>query len=163
MNQILSRAEILLIGYPVRHDDLEEHEASVAVHFARAIEQAVIAKLREHNEPTTYANIHNLSYENGLELDQPLFEHPAPIPEGMSVKLSKMEESNGKVTWSVFLAKSGDEMPWDWYQVYSDSIKGRAEYEADSLKHFLGLGLQPDITAYDPDPQPPMAAARSMK
>ena len=68
------------------------------------------------------------------------------------VKLTSMKESNGKTTWTVFLAKPGQTMPWDWYQVYSDTIKGRAEYEADKLKHFLGQGPEPDLLSYDTDP-----------
>jgi len=73
------------------------------------------------------------------------------VPE---VKLSEMRESNGNVTWSVSLAKQGDEMPWDWLQLYSDSIKGRAEYEADQLKYFFGLGPKPDILSYCTDAAP---------
>lgn len=70
---------------------------------------------------------------------------------GLTVKLTEMRESNGNVTWSVLLAKSDDAQPWDCHSVYSDTIKGRAEYERDSLKHFLGLGPEPDMLAYDTD------------
>jgi hypothetical protein len=67
------------------------------------------------------------------------------------VKLASMSESNGCVTWDVLLAKTADAAPWDCLAVYSDTIKGRAEYEADRLKHFLGQGPEPDILDYDTD------------
>lgn len=78
---------------------------------------------------------------------------PSAIPQAasLSVKLTEMHESNGNVTWSVLLAKSPEEQPWDCHTVYTDTIKGRAEYEADSLKHFLGLGPEPDMLEYDTD------------
>lgn len=73
------------------------------------------------------------------------------IEQKLHVKLGEMGESNGRVTWIVHLAKSEDEAPWDSYQVYSDAIKGRAEYEAARLKHFLGQGPEPDIGAFAVD------------
>ncbi len=79
---------------------------------------------------------------------------------GLSVLLSSMRESNGRETWGVRLLKSGDAF-WDGHSVYTDAIKGRAQYEADSLKHFLGLGPAPDILSYDtdaPDRPPAMGA-----
>lgn len=77
---------------------------------------------------------------------------------GLSVRLCEMHESNGNVTWDVRIAKSQDASLLDTFSVYIDTIKGRAEYEADSLKHFLGLGPLPYILAYDTDaPKEPAA------
>ena len=78
-------------------------------------------------------------------------EQLAECKKEITVKVSTMTESNGCVTHSVWLACEGKEMPWDWYQVYSDSIEGRAQYEAANLRHFLGLGDKPDILAFDTD------------
>lgn len=69
----------------------------------------------------------------------------------LRVELISLEESNGRITHVVYLAKEENEHPWDWYQVYSDSIRGRAEYEADKLKHFLGQGPYPNILDYETD------------
>ena len=67
------------------------------------------------------------------------------------IKLTEMKESNGRVTWTVYIALQGQSMPWDWLPIYSDSIKGRAEYEASRAKYFFGLGPEPDILAFDTD------------
>jgi len=161
MNQILSDTEIDELYFAPDQQNARQ--------FARAIEQAVIQKLREQ-KPVGYFDqeycggpvlIYQVNYSHkDREGVFPLYEHPAlSAPEGLTVKLSKMEESNSNVTWSVFLAKSEDDKPWDWYQVYSDSIEGRTQYEADSLKHFLGQGPKPFILDYETDPQ--MATARS--
>jgi hypothetical protein len=74
----------------------------------------------------------------------------AAAPE-LTVKLAEMRESNGNVTWNVLLVKAGDSLV-NGHSVYTDRIKGRAEYEADSLRHFLGQGPYPDMLAYATDP-----------
>lgn len=76
--------------------------------------------------------------------------HTAPL----SVNVARLNESNGRVTWAVFIAKSPDAALWDCHQVYSDAIEGRARYTAAELSHFLGLGPKPDILAFDTDPPP---------
>lgn len=68
-----------------------------------------------------------------------------------TVILGDMVESNGRVTWCVFLSKSPDAKPWDNLQVYADTIKGRAEYEAARLRHFFGQGPKPDLMDFDTD------------
>jgi len=75
----------------------------------------------------------------------------APIAT-LSVKVASMHESNGRITWMVFLAKSPDAVLWDCHQVYSDAIEGRARYVAAELAHFLDLGPKPDIFDFDIDP-----------
>lgn len=67
----------------------------------------------------------------------------------LRVEVIALEESNGNVTHSVYLAKEGDNMPWDWYCVYSSNKKQHAEYEAAKLNHFLGIGPEPDILDYE--------------
>jgi hypothetical protein len=67
----------------------------------------------------------------------------------VKVHLTCMTESNGVKTWGVCLARSPDASAFDALQVYADSIKGRAEYEADRLRHFFGQGPEPDILSYD--------------
>ena len=79
---------------------------------------------------------------------QAVYEDPRVFP---IIKCCSMSESNGRVTWGVYLAKSEDEKPWDWLQVYSDSIEGRAQYEAARLRHFFGQCDKPDILAFDTD------------
>lgn len=76
-----------------------------------------------------------------------------PTPQ-LYVKLGEMRESNGRITWIVYLAKAEDEAPWDSYQIYSDTIKGRAEYEATRLRYFLGQAPEPEITDFDTDAPP---------
>lgn len=73
----------------------------------------------------------------------------------LEVHLGDMHESNGRVTWVVSLCRAGDSV-FDGYQIYADTIKGRAEYEAAALKHLLGQGPKPDLLAFDTDP--PLAA-----
>jgi len=72
---------------------------------------------------------------------------PAPA-EPVAVKVCKMKESNGRVTWIVFLVKADDD-PFRGHQIYSSEIEGRAEYEAARLRHFFGQGPEPDILAFD--------------
>lgn len=67
------------------------------------------------------------------------------------VSCGRLEESNGRVTWGVFLGKSADAKPWDCHQIYADRIEGRAQYEAANLRHFLGQGPKPDILAFNTD------------
>lgn len=67
------------------------------------------------------------------------------------VRFSDMLESNGRVTWFVYLARTPDASIFDCHQVYASTIKGRAEYERDALLHFLGQGPQPDILSYETD------------
>lgn len=71
--------------------------------------------------------------------------------ERIYVHCGEMVESNGRRTWIVSLGRTPDAEPWDCHQVYTDSIEGRARYEADKLKHFLGQGPEPDITKYSVD------------
>lgn len=70
---------------------------------------------------------------------------------GITVEETEMRESNGRVTYSVWLVRDANTDPFSWHQIYSDSIKGRAEYEAAALRHFLGQGPEPDILAFDTD------------
>ncbi len=78
-------------------------------------------------------------------------EQPAPAPaDDLEVRLGEMRESNGRITWVVTLARPGNGV-FGNYEIYSDSIKGRAEYEAARLKHFLGQGPRPDLLAFDTD------------
>lgn len=72
----------------------------------------------------------------------------------LHVSCGKLEESNGRETWVVFLSRTPDAKPWDSYQVYADEIEGRARYEEAKLKHFLGQSPEPDILAFDTDPKP---------
>lgn len=110
--------------------------------------------------------------EGDLEmLDEPLSEMRAALKEldahrttdqaalraqsqasGPFVRFGEMMESNGRVTWTVELARTENASMFDCHQVYSSTIKGRAEYERDSLLHFLGQGPAPDMLAYDTDP-----------
>jgi hypothetical protein len=76
----------------------------------------------------------------------------------LRVEVQPFKESNGNRWWSVFLAYEGQTV-FDWHEVYSDEIEGRALYEADCLRHFLGQGPKPDILAYDTAaPQPTQSA-----
>jgi hypothetical protein len=76
----------------------------------------------------------------------------------LRVEVQPFKESNGNRWWSVFLAYEGQTV-FDWHEVYSDEIEGRALYEADCLRHFLGQGPKPDILAYDTEaPQPTQSA-----
>lgn len=69
----------------------------------------------------------------------------------LTVEVSHMKETNGNQWWSVMLLKEGGKI-WDGYQVYSSKIKGRADYEADELRYFLGLSdKKPFILDYDTD------------
>lgn len=101
-----------------------------------------------------YRIVKNAELTKGQEpvvIDEPDY-HAAPVT-SLSVKVCEMCESNGRVTWVVYLAKSPTAYPWDCHQVYSDTIEGRARYKAAALSHFLGLGPQPDILAFDTDQQ----------
>lgn len=69
----------------------------------------------------------------------------------LHVQVAEMGESNGRVTWIVYLKLTEDAAPWDSYQVYDSTIKGRAEYEAARLRHFLGQAPEPDMTDFDVD------------
>lgn len=75
------------------------------------------------------------------------------VPE-LIVKVSRFEESNGNVWWSVFLSRDASGKLWNDYQVYSSTVEGRAEYEAARLKHFLGQAPEPDLLSFDTTPAP---------
>lgn len=72
-------------------------------------------------------------------------------PGEIIVSVSEMNESNGNTWYSVMLSSEPGQKPWDCHQVYSDKIKGRAEYEAAQLKHFLGQAEKPNILDFDTD------------
>lgn len=144
---------------------------------------AVVRKLYIHapqDEPSSDLDVlrriaergHRLAHEQGPQFVD-LFQHmldeiqrvnigtPQAVP--LTVKVADMRESNGRVTWSVFLAKSPDDALWDCHQVYSDSIEGRARYEAAVLNHFLGNGPAPNILAFDTDAPAPQAVPEGWK
>ena len=73
---------------------------------------------------------------------------------GISVACGCMVESNDRRTWIVFLRRSGENV-MDSYQVYSDEIEGRAQYEAAKMRHFLGQGPEPDILDFDTEAKNP--------
>lgn len=75
----------------------------------------------------------------------------SPPTSNLTVRVAKMEESNGHITWTVFLSKDPSSYLWDCYQVYSDTIEGRARYVAAELEHFLGLGPEPSILDFEVD------------
>lgn len=79
------------------------------------------------------------------------------------VRLGCMTESNGCETWVVTLAMSEDAAAFDCLQVYSDVIKGRAEYERDRFRHFFGLGPEPNILSYDTEPNVEQKPAQSAR
>lgn len=72
--------------------------------------------------------------------------------DALEVTCGSMHESNGNVTWAVFLRRPGDGL-MDSHQVYADEIEGRAKYEAAKLRHFLGQGPEPDILDFDTSPR----------
>lgn len=76
----------------------------------------------------------------------------------LTVTCGDMHESNGRVTWVVFLRRHGDDI-MDAHQVYADEIEGRAKYEAAKLMHFLGQGPEPDILAFDTDARTPASTS----
>ena len=88
MSKILSDEEIKQLDcvhlHTAKWDETEVYGPSV-MEFARAIEQAVIAKLREQ-KPIAWMEWHEeheswfLAYsQNDAVTNKPLFEHPAPI------------------------------------------------------------------------------------
>lgn len=79
----------------------------------------------------------------------------------LSVRMIEARESNGNTNYAVFLGRPSDGL-LDCHQVYSDTIKGRAEYERDRLKHFLGQGPEPDILAYATDAPRPESAPSTL-
>ena len=89
---MLTDEEIKGIG-----NQYEGDKNGVALWFARAIESAVLAKLREQNEPlfrvigmSIYA-LKNKVLPQGTEL----FEHPAPIPESIQDFIYKFKRHVG--------------------------------------------------------------------
>lgn len=68
----------------------------------------------------------------------------------LEVRLGDMHESNGRVTWVVTLARVGNGI-FGNYDVYTDAIKGRAEYEAAKLRHVLGQGPRAELLDFDTD------------
>ena len=67
------------------------------------------------------------------------------------VTVNRMQESNGNIWFSVMLLKTAEQSIFDGYEVYQDKIRGRAEYEAAKLKHFLGQADMPCILDFDTD------------
>jgi len=71
--------------------------------------------------------------------------------EQIIVSVCEMKESNGNCWFSVMLQKNNKQSIFDSYQVYSSTIKGRAEYEAEKLKHTLGQAPNPNILDFETD------------
>lgn len=69
-------------------------------------------------------------------------------PHNLNVVVGKMTESNGVETWYVYLQKEGNTSIFDSFQIYSSYKENEANYFADDLKYFLGLGEEPDILNY---------------
>lgn len=66
------------------------------------------------------------------------------------VEVAKMTESNGRVTYFVYLLKNGDDSLLNGFQLFSSQNDYEANYYADDLKHYLGLGPEPDVLNYGP-------------
>jgi hypothetical protein len=75
----------------------------------------------------------------------------SPIaPKSLTVDVFRLDESNGRTTWSVMLRQPGESM-FDGYQVYRDAIEGRAQYEAACLRAYLAREPMPCVLDFDTD------------
>jgi hypothetical protein len=108
-------------------------------------------------------------FERGWEASKKHYE-AAPTPESITIPLAEyeqmkkdaelsqpvisvyeMRESNGKCWFNVYLQKNKEQSIFDAYQVYTTTIKGRADYEAEQLKHTLGQAPHPNILDFKTD------------
>ena len=125
----------------------------------------VIGKLDEIMEQYEEVELHDfahvaISAELWNELQEALEEMPTraelftspqqAIP-AVFVNVSHMKESNGNQWWTVNLSRNADDNPLDGIGVYTDTIEGRALYEAARLRHFFGQCDNPCILDFDTD------------
>lgn len=66
------------------------------------------------------------------------------------ISVAKMTESNGNETFFVYLTTSENESLMNGFQLFASNQDYEANYFADDLKHYLGLGPEPDILNYGP-------------
>lgn len=104
----------------------------------------LLIPVQERNEDTGY------NYISVVEQVLALLDRSTDLkPTFPIIHLCSMKESNGKETWIVMMTKTKEESVFRGLQIYSDSIKGRAEYEADRLRYFFDQRSEPDILKYD--------------
>ena len=153
-------------------DEIEVYAPSV-IDFARAIEAKIEAKLREE-KPVGYYCMDIAKFEEGTQDYHsnpewvPLFEHPAPIPEGwISVNDRLPEVGRTPILVAVSWVKYGeheDGTPTEATGVdVTDGEYVPAHGEAGGyFDSYQGShGDSQYITHWMPLPKPPMAAARS--
>jgi hypothetical protein len=125
--------------------ELQDNRAHPTIDFKRDTAEEIVEKMKLR----TIAAISTNVVQAAEKIVQPQ----------LAVTVSKMSESNGNVTHTVWIHDAAG-LFYDGYEAYSSASKGRADYEADRLRRVLDPSLPSvDILAYDTDLPPEPATS----